>query len=1125
VADQEQLLLSCIQGVAKLLSSERGKGAQSAGVPILADALRESVFFQDFYLNRAAADSIDEAAPLLDAESVRLVAPALVEGLFLQGDFFLYPYARRALVHLAALSPENRDIVIAELLRALGVDMDPEVTAALPDVAALGKNERLDLLRQPCGLALGVSCESAAQSLREFRDKGWKPGRATCNRGRDPDRPGSGFEWGFNYEAIWDKFGTMLVDIVAPLPAGTDPSPGTKVGLALRALQTEVALLDRWIANVKEDQRLHEAISGLYQEFMEPAGRGGEEEEEEGEGEAEERRVPEISNDLEDLFTRFQELRASEATKLSAEARQAAFDLIAELSKEDVDYDDIEACREPFKALFTDVQNDLLALADFDNEYSAVNLKLWRSLAAARTLAMLNVTGANDETLKQILRITQFALDNLMGFRITPLKAFPQFVLRFKQRFNAEGLPMMGTPAIMGLVDAIQNFQRPTPEVMNFLLHMMAASALTGDNSNSTIRQEKYFMMNADVTTFRAMAARAFFTVFRHAESLPNADQYLDLYRFYMGDVQYVLALEKTTDSEAAFQLYPPIVRPAEEGGTYTVDETEGDWFGTLPTRSPHFNFDTYRDVLAQCVLRDKESRSDIAKWRREMNDEQKTKYCKKWVEPFATVYGDEVRGEQVAKLSISDNRCWQHMRAQHEAQIEYCLDIENDRTPRQQLGLGKEQCDDIKDLDNDYLYCGELRFEPQYTEARMPSLWGCYDRFPWFRAREPIGPACDHLAGRALAGYLYVKFRSESGAPAGDGVSYDSLKAAMTLEELMTFARTFGQEQDEKLFQKFDRLVAELARVQLDFPVFVRPSSSEAEARAGVRKPEGAVGPLFVPVPWYWHEDWVAREPRNFGDLRDVFMESCRPEDDDTATECAKDGGKLGNQMKIVIEGGAAGPLQEDAFALAIMLMREDLVGLNEMRLAVEAIEGKCYSGGSYAMSCLAQATLDLDGREKAVFVNPSCRGLVAEALGCVDDPTMPGACEEKRKALAATVCAKYFDQAVQARGLTNAELNRRIRGLYLLAALVDRDRALAEATVADLLIAVDSDVRFLPPVTFALQKIRPQCCPPGQQGACDKLGCERVRAFAEFWGSQPIRDTQVPDIDALYYMLLASR
>jgi hypothetical protein len=37
--------------------------------------------------------------------------------------------------------------------------------------------------------------------------------------------------------------------------------------------------------------------------------------------------------------------------------------------------------------------------------------------------------------------------------------------------------------------------------------------------------------------------------------------------------------------------------------------------------------------------------------------------------------------------------------------------------------------------------------------------------------------------------------------------------------------------------------------------------------------------------------------------------------------------------------------------------------------------------------------------------------------------------------------------------------------------------------------------------------------------------VGCERVRLFAQYWNTQPIRDTQVPDVDALYYMLLASR
>jgi hypothetical protein len=375
------------------------------------------------------------------------------------------------------------------------------------------------------------------------------------------------------------------------------------------------------------------------------------------------------------------------------------------------------------------------------------------------------------------------------------------------------------------------------------------------------------------------------------------------------------------------------------------------------------------------------------------------------------------------------------------------------------------------------------------------------------------------------LAAYMYVKLRSAAGVPATDGVTFDGLNAIMSLADYMNFVKTFGSEQDEEMFRKVDLLSQELAKVQGEFPVFRRPQSdSDREAKTTARKPEEVEAPSFVPIPWYWNDEWVAREPRAFDDLRKVFLESCRPEDDETATECAKDGGKLGNQMKITVEGGAPGPLMEDAAGLAIMLMRQDLVGVGEMRDALNAVESQCAPGGAYNMGCLREVALTGANREQTVFVNPSCRGMVLEALGCVDDPEMPGACAERRATLEGSICTKFFDDVKQARGMDSLTLNQRVRALYLLAALADQDRATAESAVGDLLLTVDSDPRFLPPVTFALQKIRPACCVPGEAN-CGQLGCERVRLFAQYWNTQPIRDNQVPDIDALYYMLLASR
>lgn len=1129
VADQEQLMVSCIEGVAKLIGSPKGKVAQVPGVPLLVDSIRESFFFQDFFINRSAADAINEVAEKLSVEHVQQVAPALVEGLFLEGDFFLYPFARRALVHLAAAGPENREIVATELLRALNVDMSRSLAAALPAIDQVGKNENLELLALPCGARLSVSCARERDTLLEYLRQGWAPAKALCNKGADPDRPGSGFQWGFNYGVFWDKVGNILVDIVTPLQPGAAPDTGSKAGLTLEVMRRQIAETAAWIDNVLAAKALQERIAAAYKEFMDPP-RAPAAAAQPAAAAPARPRPPTLSAGIKPLFEALKRLRDAGQAALGPEVRKAAEDLAAALALPDAKSGDKEACKDLLKGVFTDVQNELLTLADFDREYNEVNLRLWRTVAASRTLSLLGVTGPDDQVISDLLRITQFSLDNLMGFRITPLKAFPQLTLRFRQRFTAEGMPMMGQPAIPALIDAVQNFLRPTPEVLNFLLHMIAANALTGENRNATIREEKYLMINADVSTFRALATRAFFTVFR-SDALPDAAEYLKLFEFYLGDVQYLLALEKTDQNEPAFRMYPPTAPPAPDAPPDPAEEPPADWRSVRPERSDLFGFDAYRDRLAACVLREREDRGDAAKWRRELNDEQKTRFCMKRVEPWKSQFAAQMRNVDAPELRVSDTRCWTHMRKMHDDRVQYCLDKEANRTPEKELNIPADECKKVKELDDTYYYCVDLRFLPDYLEARKPTLWGCYDQFPWLRQREPIGPACSHISQRLLAAYLYVKLRSDAGAPAADGVTYDALKAIMTIDEYLLFVRSFGAEQNEDLFRKVDRLSQELAKVKLDFPRFRRPrTEAERTSKANVRKPDDVKPPDFVSAPWYWRQGFTAREPAEFSDLRVSFLDMCRAEGDEAGAECARDGGRVGHQMKITIEGGTPGPLMNDAHSLAIMLMRQDLVGLGEMRDAVGAVERAAFAGGAYSAERLAEAALDGAGREQTLLVNAACRGMAVEALACVPDPEWdPGPtneiepCQKKKAEFAASVCARFFTDASQGRGITTAEMNRRVRALYLLAALAERNRDVAEAAVGDMLITVDADGRFMPPVNFAIQKIRPRCCPPGQP--CDRLGCERVRLFSQYWRTQPMHENKAPDIDALYYMLVASR
>jgi hypothetical protein len=1132
VADQEQLLLSCLQAVSRMVGHDAGVGAQAKGVAILVDGIRESFEFQDFFLNRAATEAANDVAEKLVPDQVRVLAPALIEGLFLQGDFFLFPYARRALIHLAAASDANREIVAEELLKALGVDMDPAVAEVLPEVATYveNKNERLDLLRLPCGAAIGVACEQTTAEMREYRDKQWAAGRAPCNRGIDPNRPGSGFQWGFNYEVVWDKFGAMLVDIVSPLEPGRLPDQNTKVGLAVNVLRTEIRLMAEWVENVKALKRLLEAAADLYPDLMKAA---AETPAAPAEGAtpaapATPPAEPTFSETVAPVIAEIKTRRESEATKLDARTRELLGSLFELLRLPEADAKDIDGAKQIVAAAFADVQSELIRLADFDNDYQAINLRLWRTISAARALSMLGITGPDDDTLKQMLRITQFSLDNLMGFRITPLRAFPQMTLRFRQQFTAEGMPMVAQPAIPALLDTIQNFQHPTQEVMNFLLHMLAASSLTGENQNATVSAERFSMMNMDVTTFRAIASRVFYAAFRHDPVLPDADRYLDLFKSYTGDVQYLLALEKTNAIDPAFQFYPPMYRLPDGTASPIVKESPAWLEAPPPDPREQLTFDIYRDPLLQCVYREPESSAHAATWRREMDDAAKTAYCQKWVEPWATEFASQMRDQDIPRLEIADWRCWYHMKDQHDKRFQYCLDKENARNPAVELNLTDQECKAVKELDDTYFYCSDLRFEPQYVEKNKPTLWGCYDTFPWLRRREPIGPTCTHLSQRILAAYLYVKFRQESGVQAPDGVTFTRLNEILPLDEYMNFVKTFGTEQDPAMFAKVNELTQELAKVQAEVPTFRRPPrDTDRISRTELRKPEDTRGPTYVPTPWYWHDDWIERTPRSFAELREDFMVECRPEEEETATVCAPDGGKIGNQFKITVEGGAPGPMMEEANSLAIMVMRQDLVGIAHMRDAVVAIESDCYAGGNYDVGCVARTATASIERERTLFVNSACRAMVREALEVCDPKKteIPASCPERIAQFEQSICREHFTRLDDSRPITPAELMRRGRAIYLLAAVGRRDMTVAEQTLGDLLLAVNIDpVNFMTPVTFAYQKVRPGCCPAGQ-AECDRLGCRRLHLFARYWAEEGTHDNQVPDIEALYYTLLASR
>jgi hypothetical protein len=927
--------------------------------------------------------------------------------------------ARRAMVHVAAAGTDRKEIVVHELLRGLNAEMASEISASILQLAALGTNDWIGLLRLPCASTLSPLCPQSEADLRRHRDAGSPAGAATCNRGKDPIRPGSGFDSGLEYGAVWSRLGETLADVVGPMPPGATPDPATPEGLAVAALAAQIRNTAAWVARVTDAKAVLDRIAARYPSFVLPPRDGAPAPQAASASPA----APSVAAALD----RLKATLAAPGARFAGGVQSAAVGLLDALDASGSPAADLAACESTFLSAGSAARAELSALADLDHESESVTAAWWRTVAAARALGLMGATGANDETLGDVLRIAQFAFEHRMGFRIDALRAFPPALLRFRAWFAPSGAPLIARMPVPSLLDAVRSFQRPTPPVMNFLLRMMARPTLTGENPNATIAAERFLLLDADAATFAALAARAFAALFRAGPALPEADRLLASFDLYAGDVPSLRALEKTTGIDPAFQLVPsPVFGPA-------AGETD-DWTAAPPARPDRFDFEAYRDPLVQCVLRDRETPAHAARWRREMDDAAKTQYCRKWAEPWASRFAAEMRDQDIARLDIADWRCWTHMKDRQEAGFQYCNDRDNGRSPAVELNLSAAECRAAKELDDTYFYCVDLRFQPTYVERSKPTLWGCYDEFPWLRRREPIGPSCTHLSQRILAAFLYVKFRSEAGTPAPDGVTLDALEAILPLGEYLDVAATVGAERDERVFARLDRLTQELGKVQVDFPVFRRPpTDAERLSRTEVRKPEDTRAPDHVQTPWYRHDDWIERAPRSFSELRDDFLSSCRPEDDPEAGGCAPDGGRIGIQFRITIEGGAPGPMLDSASGLALFSVRGDLSVLARLRSALAAVEGRCGRGGRYDAGCLRDVALD-----------------------------------------------------------AGADRHARMRALYLLAAIPVSDAPTVTTVLSGLLPPAPGASEFAEPLAFLLRKARPPCCPRAEGDGCDPARCE---------------------------------
>lgn len=932
----EQALVAALGGLLAAALAPGGAELQPRILPALLDALRESPQWQDVSVHRTALEAVFTLAPQLEAAALDGLAAALFETLLRDGLRYppdgvpeavpLRPWAHRALVRLAVLGERQRDAVVTAVLRALAADLGPAAREA--GLEGVAPAEEVALLGQPCGDTLGVACAESRQALANWAAGDRDPGQASCNVGKDPGKPEARFDWGFETEQLWEPAVDVLVDVLSPSRNGLPPAGNGPAAQAARALEAQLRGTDDWAARVLEARRLHGALVELYPGLLggdEPAAQAPEV----PPGPAARGRrptpppaSPELSAGVKPIHDTLAGFFGNARTRAGGETRGAAQTLLAALRGPDAAPTDRALCRELLAQVFGDVQNELLALGDLEHGYAAVYRRLWRAVAAARGLAWLGVSGENDATLDLVLRLVRFAFDQRGGSRISTSRSFPALVLQPRARFDAAGRPTQAAPLVPRLLEALVVWQRPTPPVLNTLLQLMARSALVEPNPSARLRATRFSGIDPAVPALRADAAHAFFAVFRREDPATGLDDYLtrlrgylDRYQFLARDLPFLLALEKTTVDAPAFQLYPP---PAKAAATVTDGAAEPDWTTTTPERSELYRFETYRDALVSCAVPEREARDDVAQWRVELSEEQKTAYCKKWVPPYAARFAAEMRGVDVPQLGIDDARCWTQMRELHASQLAYCTARAAGTAPARDWGFTDEQCAEVESLEAAHETCLELRFLPEFVQQGRPTLHGCYDQFPWLRSEEPMGPACDHIAARLLAAYLYVKLRSEARAPAPDGVTWDKLRTILPLEELLSVLRLYPQRPDAAALGKLEQLVRELARVRGERTVFKPPRGAAAKPAARtVARPPGTVAPPYVAVPWYWQDGMTAREPRTFEPLLQEFLELCRAPGAGEDTACAEDGGRLPATLALLGSDGGPGPLAQGAAAL----------------------------------------------------------------------------------------------------------------------------------------------------------------------------------------------------------------
>ena len=335
--------------------------------------------------------------------------------------------------------------------------------------------------------------------------------------------------------------------------------------------------------------------------------------------------------------------------------------------------------------------------------------------------------------------------------------------------------------------------------------------------------------------------------------------------------------------------------------------------------------------------------------------------------------------------MELADERCWGVMRRAYQREAKFCSTSEAQREATDQPVLSGAQCVQVLGREGGLGACFNLPRNPARAERGQPTLWWCYERFPWLREREPVGPSCPGLAARLLAARLFVRLRDHAGTPSADDATPDRLEATLPFAEFLERLASPAAATDAAFVGALERMTAVLAEVQLDVPEF-RPPRSPLERIVGAppaATPEAGGGEdELIPVPWYARPGFVERRPTTFAPLLAEFRAACGAPAGAPGAPCARGGGRLGEELSWPADPVRGG-------SLAAVLIEEGLPARLAELAAADAVDARCFAEGAYDAGCLSGVVRSGEApgaeRERALRLLWAIGGAGAESLRAV--------------------------------------------------------------------------------------------------------------------------------------------